>query len=320
MYLGLDLGTSGGQGAADRRATQTHRRLRPARALTCRGRIPAGPSRIPADWMRRDRGSGRRARSATHPAELAAVRGIGLSGQMHGATLLDARRPGAAALHPVERRRAAMPRPRELDADPRFREITGNIVFPGLHRAEAGLGARSTSRTIFAQVAKVLLPKDYLRLLADRRAHLGDVGRRPARSGSMSARATGRTSCLPRPASTSADAALVEGTEPAGTLRAGARRALGHRPSVSWSPAAPATMPRRPAASARSRPGAAFVSLGTSGVLFAANAALSAQPGKRGARLLPRAAGHLAPDGRDPVGDRFARTGCPSVTGKAPAS
>ena len=54
------------------------------------------------------------------------------------------------------------------------------------------------------------------------------------------------------------------------------------------------------------KPGAAFVSLGTSGVLFAANAAYLPNPAQRRAHLLPCAAECLAPDGRHPVGDGFA--------------
>jgi xylulokinase len=54
--------------------------------------------------------------------------------------------------------------------------------------------------------------------------------------------------------------------------------------------------------------GTAFVSLGTSGVLFRRQQpAICPIPRQRRACLLPRAAGHLAPDGRDPVGDRFAQ-------------
>ena len=43
---------------------------------------------LPADWVRATE-EAIAGLKAAHPAELAAVRGIGLSGQMHGATLLD---------------------------------------------------------------------------------------------------------------------------------------------------------------------------------------------------------------------------------------
>jgi xylulokinase len=40
----------------------------------------------------------------SHGKAMGAVRGIGLSGHMHGATLIDRSRQAAPALHPVERR------------------------------------------------------------------------------------------------------------------------------------------------------------------------------------------------------------------------
>ena len=49
--------------------------------------------------------------------------------------------------------------------------------------------------------------------------------------------------------------------------------------------------------------GAAFVSIGTSGVLFVSNDKFRPNAGARGPCLLPCGAGHLAPDGRHPVGD-----------------
>ena len=50
-----------------------------------------------------------------------------------------------------------------LDAAPRFRELTGNIVFPGF-TAPKLVWVKANEPEIFARVAKVLLPKDYLRL------------------------------------------------------------------------------------------------------------------------------------------------------------
>src|SRR5690606_35811346 len=50
-----------------------------------------------------------------------------------------------------------------LDADPRSRKITGNIVFPGF-TAPKLLWVRNHEPDIFGRIAKVLLPKDYLRL------------------------------------------------------------------------------------------------------------------------------------------------------------
>ena len=50
-----------------------------------------------------------------------------------------------------------------MDADPRFRAIAGNIVLPGFTAPKLAW-IRRHEPAIFARVAKVLLPKDYLRL------------------------------------------------------------------------------------------------------------------------------------------------------------
>ncbi len=100
---------------------------------------------------------------ATHAKELAAVRGIGLSGQMHGATLLDASdrvlRPAilwndgrsAAQCAEIERR------------VPRSREISGNLAMPGF-TAPKVLWVAENEPEVASRIARVLLPKDYLRL------------------------------------------------------------------------------------------------------------------------------------------------------------
>ena len=99
--------------------------------------------------------------------------------------------------------------------------------------------------------------------------------------------------------------ALVEGTARGGTLRAQLAGQWGMGESVAVAGGAGDN-----AASACGmgtvKPGAAFVSLGTSGVLVRGERSLSAQPRKRGAHILPCAAECLAPDGRHPVGDGFA--------------
>ena len=83
MYLGLDLGTSALKAHADRRGAGG-RRLG-LRALEV--------SRPHPGWSEQSRETGRghrrRCALARHKRRIAAVRGIGLSGQQHGATLLD---------------------------------------------------------------------------------------------------------------------------------------------------------------------------------------------------------------------------------------
>ena len=110
---------------------------------------------------------------------------------------------------------------------------------------------------------------------------------------------------------------LVEGSAASGELLPDLAAPLGHRRRRSSSPAAPATTPPPPAASAWSRPGTAFVSIGTSGVLFVSNARFSPNTDGRGARLLPRHPRHLAPDGRDPLRlrqPRMARRASPAAS------
>ena len=127
MFLGLDLGTSGLKAllvdeagvvvdAADAPLQVNHPR--------------AGWSeQDPADWVAAaKRALGDLARS--NRDAIAAVRGIGLSGQMHGATLLaqDGRvlRPCILWNDTRSHAQAAV-----LDAMPDVRSLSGNIVFPG---------------------------------------------------------------------------------------------------------------------------------------------------------------------------------------------
>ena len=128
MYLGIDLGTSsvkamlidGDQRVVGSASSSEVKTARPH---------PGWSEQDPADWIRATEEAIAGLKTA-HPAELAAVRGIGLSGHMHGATLLDRQdqvlRPCIMWNDTRSHREAAA-----LDADPRFRQITGNIVFPG---------------------------------------------------------------------------------------------------------------------------------------------------------------------------------------------
>lgn len=100
--------------------------------------------------------------TSEHGAALSATRGIGLSGQMQGATVLDA---SDAPLRPCilwnDTRAAA--EAAVLDADPRFRSVTGNIVLPGF-TAPKLVWLERRERELAARIHRVLLPKDHLRL------------------------------------------------------------------------------------------------------------------------------------------------------------
>ena len=196
------------------------------------------------------------------------MRGVGLSGQMHGATLLDA---ADEVLRPCilwNDTRAAL-EATELDDDPMFRRVTGNIVFPGFTAPKLMWVARHEPR-VRERVARVLLPKDYLRLwltgehVAEMSDAAGtswlDTGARDWSDDLLTA--TGLTrDHMPR---------LVEGSAVSGILRSG----LASR----WGLPAGVVVAGGGGDNAASgvgvgvvRAGDAFVSLGTSGVLFAAN-------------------------------------------------
>jgi xylulokinase len=204
------------------------------------------------------------------PALLAATRGIGLSGQMHGATLLDAAdRPLRPAILWNDGR-ASTECAELTEREPRFHSQGGNLVMPGFTAPKLAWVARHEPG-IFALTRRVLLPKDYVRLwltgehasdMSDAAGTLWmDVARRDWSEPLLAA--TGLTrGHMPR---------LIEGTEASGTLR----RELAQRWGIAGQPVV-AGGGGDNAASACGigavRPGDAFVSLGTSGVLFVSNA------------------------------------------------
>ncbi|HET9535125.1 MAG TPA: FGGY family carbohydrate kinase, partial [Mesorhizobium sp.] len=157
MYLGLDLGTSGVKAllidGAQRIIASATGDLDVSRPR------PGWSEQEPADWVRAAE-EAVASLKASHPNELAAARGIGLSGQMHGATLLDR---SDQVLRPciLWNDTRSFVEAAELDADPRFREITGNIVFPGF-TAPKLVWVNRKEPDVFARVRRVLLPKDYL--------------------------------------------------------------------------------------------------------------------------------------------------------------
>lgn len=272
MYLGLDLGTSGVKAllmdAGQKIIGSGHGSLDVSRSHH------GWSEQDPADWIRAtEEAVG--ALKASYPGELAAVRGIGLSGQMHGATLLDA---GGEVLRPciLWNDTRSFAEAARLDADPRFRKITGNIVFPGFTAPKLAW-VKANEPAVFARVAKVLLPKDYLRLwlTGEHVSEMSDA------AGTAWLDVGGRRWSPELLAATDLDEAhmphLVEGTERTGDLRADL--------AASWGMGGGVTVAGGAGDNAASacgmgtvKPGAAFVSLGTSGVLFAANGAYLPNP------------------------------------------
>jgi xylulokinase len=263
MYLGLDLGTSGLKGLL----------VDEAQAVVAEAVAPLSVSRPHDGWSEQNPADWIAAAEAVLDAlaarvELSALKGIGLSGQMHGATLLDA---ADEVLRPciLWNDTRAHAEAAAMDADPVWRKRTGNIVFPGFTAPKLAW-VRAHEPAIFAQVAKVLLPKDYLRLwlTGEHVAEMSDAagtswldtaGR--DWSDALLARTDLDRSQMPR---------LVEGTEVSGQMRADLAARWGIGPSV---PVAGGGGDNAASAIGMGvvSAGRAFVSLGTSGVLFVAN-------------------------------------------------
>jgi xylulokinase len=266
MYLGLDIGTSSVKGVLTDSSQKVV--LTATAPLTVSRPAPGWSEQAPDDWWK---AANRVVRELARkkPKAVAAVAGIGLSGQQHGATLLD--RAGQVLRPAILWNDArSFAECRELEKrEPRARAIAGNIPLAGF-TAPKLVWVRKHEREIFAKVAKVLLPKDYvrLRMTGDYASDLSDsagtfwldVGRR-AWSRELLAASEMRRDQMP---------SLYEGTEPTGRLAPAVARSWG--------------MPLKPvvaggggdnAASACGigavTPGSAFISIGTSGVLFVSN-------------------------------------------------
>ena len=262
MYLGLDLGTSGLKGLL---IDDAQRVLAEASAPLAVSRPAEGWSeQAPADWI----GAAETVLGALSQYGLGAVQGIGLSGQMHGATLLsasdDVLRPCILWNDTRAHLEAA-----ELDADPRFRAISGNIVFPGFTAPKLVWVARHEP-AVFARVAKVLLPKDYLRLWLTGE-HVAEMSDAAGTSWLDCARRDWSDDLLAASGMTRAQMPrLVEGSEVSGVLRPELASRFGLSAGVVVAGGGGDN-----AASGIGvgvvHAGQAFVSLGTSGVLFAAN-------------------------------------------------
>lgn len=201
-------------------------------------------------------------------ADVSGVRGIGLSGHMHGATLLDdadiVLRPCILWNDTRSAEEAA-----GLDSDPQFREVSGNIVFAGFTAPKVAW-VKNNESAIFAKIAKVLLPKDYLRLLliGDHVAEMSDaagtswldVARRDWSDDLLAATGLKRSQ-MPR---------LVEGSESSGTLRDSLAQKWGLPKGVIVAGGGGDNAASAIGTGVVAK-GDAFVSLGTSGVLFAAS-------------------------------------------------
>ncbi|WP_411703926.1 xylulokinase [Edaphovirga cremea] len=159
MYIGIDLGTSGvkaillnEQGKVI--ASQTE-------ALSISRPHPLWSEQDPLAWWN---ATDRAMLALKQQQDLSAVKGLGLTGQMHGATLLD---KNHRVLRPAilwnDGRSFAQCQTLEKEV-PDSRVVTGNLMMPGFTAPKLKWLAENEPK-IFSQIDKVLLPKDYLRWL-----------------------------------------------------------------------------------------------------------------------------------------------------------
>ncbi|WP_425100921.1 xylulokinase [Tropicibacter sp. S64] len=262
MYLGLDLGTSGLRVLlVDASGTPV---VSEAESYEAKHPKAGWSEQDPAEWTKAlDLAMARI--KASHGAQLAQVKGIGVSGHMHGATLLDA---GGTVLRPCilwndtrSFEEAAL-----LDDTPGVRDLSGNIVFPGF-TAPKLLWVQKHEPEIFAKVAKVLLPAAYMNFhltgetFADMSDSAGtawlDAGRR-AWSDDLLQGGAMTEAQMPR---------LVEGCEVGGTLKKALAEAWGIKGEVIVVGGAGDNAAAACGVGAM-KDGQGFVSLGTSGVLL----------------------------------------------------
>jgi xylulokinase len=273
MYLGIDVGTSEVKvvlvDEAQRLVAIAHAGLEVDRPH------PQWSEQDPDSWWRATEKAIGEIRGK-HAAELASVVGIGLSGQMHGAVLLDG---DDRVLRPAilwnDARSEAECAELERRA-PESRRITGNLAMPGF-TAPKLVWVAEHEPEVFRRTAKVLLPKDYLRwrLTGEHVSEMSDsagtlwldVKARDWSDTMLAATGLGRKH-MPR---------LVEGTEPGGQLRPELARRWGMREGVVVAGGAGDN-----AASAVGlgvvADGQGFISLGTSGVFFIASSGYRPNP------------------------------------------
>lgn len=309
ITLGIDIGTSAVKvvlvGDDDQVIASA------LRALTVSRPQPVFSEQDPEHWWKATC-DGLDELHATHRDALAQTVAIGLSGQMHGATLIDAR---GAVLRPCilwndGRSEAECA---ELEHDwPALRAVTGNRAMPGF-TAPKLRWVRKHEPEVFARTAKVLLPKAWLRWklcgefiedMSDASGTLWlDVGRRRWSEDALAAcRLT--LDHMPR---------VVEGQAVAGELAPSLAARWGMRRAPLIAGGAGDNAAGAVAVGAV-RPGDAFVSLGTSGVLWATTARFAPNP-ERGVHAFC----HAVPDTWHQMGVLLSAASClawwASVTG-----
>lgn len=159
MYLGIDIGTSGVKALL---LDQSHTVIGSCSApLSVSRPAPNWSEQDPDDWIKAVIKAIDNLQSL-YPKQLSAVSGIGLSGQMHGAVLLGSNdKPLRPCILWNDGR--SEEQCKQLSQLANFESITGNQVMPGF-TAPKLKWVEQNEPEVFNKIHKVLLPKDYVRL------------------------------------------------------------------------------------------------------------------------------------------------------------
>lgn len=270
MYIGIDLGTSGVK--AILLSANGEILASATTAMTVSRPKPLWSEQDPKQWWDATLNS---LSELGKQHSLQQVQAIGLSGQMHGVTLLD----GAnQVLRPAILWNDGRCEQECLELEqlvPESRDITGNLMMPGFSAPKLKWLAKHEPEC-FTRVAKVLLPKDYLRFLlsgdfaTDMSDAAGtmwlDVGMRDWSDEMLSACGLNRSQ-MP---------ALFEGNQITGTLNQELAQQLG----MACVPVVAGGGDNAAGAVGVGivKPGQAMISLGTSGVYFAVSQGFTTNP------------------------------------------
>ncbi len=264
-WLGIDIGTSAVKVVVcknGRTIAETNVSLSVSRPE------PLWSEQNPADWWDAVQSAIRK----LEPAVRSNIQAIGLTGQMHGAVLLD---DADEVLRPAILWNDGRSHAQCAELDGLARQITGNIAMPGF-TAPKLLWLRQYEPEVFEKTRYVLLPKDYIRLMltGEKVSDMSDAAgslwldTQGRKWSDEMLQATGLTMRnMPR---------LVEGNEISGHVLPAIAAAL-DLPTV---PVAGGGGDQAAGAigAGVTEPGEAFLSLGTSGVIFAVSDGFAANP------------------------------------------
>lgn len=273
MYLGIDIGTSELKTVLIDQSGQ----------IIASSHVPLTVKRPHTNWAEQSPQSWWDATNQTianirqqYPEQWTQVKAIGLSGQMHGAVLLDKNHQVLRDCILWNDTRSAEECKWLMANHPEFFDISANLVMPGF-TAPKLVWVEKHEPDVFAKIDKVLLPKDYLRwkltgkFVGDMSDSAGtlwlDVAKRDWSDDLLKATHLTRSQ-MPD---------LVEGSQNSGVLRDELATAWGLNNNVIVAGGGGDNAASAVGVGAVNN-GDAFISLGTSGVIFVVNDKLQANP------------------------------------------